>query len=57
MKKLADIRWALILMVIFAALSQTSCGYVAAGVVGAGVGHEIAEEEQEEEEEEAENEG
>lgn len=41
-------RW-LIVVALLGALAQTGCGYVAAGAVGAAVGHEVAEREDEDE--------
>jgi hypothetical protein len=39
------VRWILVLLVAQAALLQSGCGYVAAGAVGAAVGHEAAQRE------------
>jgi hypothetical protein len=36
-------RWALLLIVLIGAGTQTACGYLAAGAAGAAIGHEAAE--------------
>ena len=43
-------RWSLLVIALVVALGQASCGYVAAGAVGAAVGHEVAEHEDEDDE-------
>jgi len=44
-------RCALLVLVLQAPLTQLGCGYVAAGAVGAAVGHEAAEREDEDDDE------
>ena len=42
-------RWALLIIVLTGGASLSACGYLAAGAVGAAVGHEVAEEDDDDE--------